>query len=469
MDEKNNIGSLYRRIPKVDVVLKGEKIEKLQQQYGYEVVLQELQNQLQNLRDSIAGGITEGDLMELIEKLPDRVERAVCLSLDFHIRPVINGTGIILHTNLGRAPLNLRHLERGNQIGCGYSNLEFSLEKGCRGDRYGHLEEIICRVTGAQAALAVNNNAAAVLLALSVMTGGHEAIVSRGELVEVGGKFRIPDVMEQSGTRLVEVGTTNKTRLEDYEAAVTEETRAFLKVHTSNFKIIGFTEAVSTSELAELGRAHRIPVIEDLGSGLLIDLERFGLSHEPTVQEKIAQGADIVCFSGDKLLGGPQAGILAGKKEYIEKMKKHPLLRALRTDKLTISLLESVFMEYLNPDKAAESIPTLSMLCSTVECLQERAERLIKMLRERGIKADIAIERSEAEAGGGTMPDVSLESRAVTIVPAHVTVETLRGKLYRGAAPVIGRISDDKFWIDVRTISDQELERTADMLVWAML
>ena len=269
-----------------------------------------------------------------IALLNENIAKAVSAMHTPNMKKVINGTGTILHTNLGRAPISFGHMMRAAEIVSGYSNLEYNLEAGRRGERYSHFEKLLCKLTGAEAAMAVNNNASSVLLILSSLAKGGEVIVSRGELIEIGGKFRIPDVMEQSGANLVEVGTTNKTHYEDYEEAITEETKALLKVHTSNYRIVGFTESVGIDELVPIAKEHGIPVVEDLGSGVLINLEKYGLMHEPTVQESIAHGADVVCFSGDKLLGGPQAGIIIGKKKYIDMMKKNQLTRALRIDKI---------------------------------------------------------------------------------------------------------------------------------------
>ena len=381
--------------------------------------------------------------------------------------------GIILHTGLGRAPLGRDVLRGAADLAGGYSNLEFDLETGKRGERSAHFERILCQLTGAEAAMAVNNNAGAVLLMLSAVADSGEVIVSRGELVEIGGKFRVPDMMELSGAELREVGTTNRTRLSDYEKAVCEETGAFLKVHTSNYRIVGFTEETSIRELADLKARTGIPLLEDLGSGVLIDLEKYGLCHEPSVQEVLAQGADVVTFSGDKLLGGPQAGIIAGKKEYIEKMKRHPLARVLRIDKFTASALESVLLEYLNPEKAVERIPALRMLTMPASSVRRSAEKLAELMRKaicctdgdgivREAPAVITVEESTARAGGGSLPMEDIPSSSVAVAPKEISASELERRLRGLAIPVIGRIAEEKLFLDMRTVSEEDIPYLAE-------
>lgn len=364
-----NKNEMYRMIPKTDSLLKEEEIQKLTDRYGRQAVAGTLQEILKELREKAAeladrGREEEG--AEVIAQATGKITACLRERLEqlFHpeMIPVVNGTGIILHTGLGRAPLGEQAGRRGGQIAGTYTNLELDLNTGERGERCSHFERLLCRITGAEAALAVNNNAAAVLLILTALSSGGEAVVSRGELVEIGGKFRIPDVMEQSGTRLREAGTTNRTRLSDYESAINEDTKVLLKVHTSNYRILGFTESVPLEELCTLGRQRGICVVQDLGSGVLVDLSRYGLRGEPTVQASVSAGADVVCFSGDKLLGGPQAGIIVGKKCFLDRMRRHPLARALRIDKFTAAALEQVLLEYLNPDQAVRRIPVLRML-----------------------------------------------------------------------------------------------------------
>ena len=345
-----NKNILFRNIPKVDVLLEKESIQNLIRLYSRDTVVEAIREETEGLREFIKTCEDEGEAVRRTEELVQNIERHVVKMHTPDMRPVINGTGTILHTNLGRAPISMEHMEYVASVATGYSNLEYDLEAGRRGERYSHFEELLCKITGAEAAMAVNNNAASVMLILNTIGKDKEIVVSRGELVEIGGKFRVPDVMEQSGATLVEVGTTNKTHFSDYENAITEDTSALLKVHTSNYRIVGFTENVPIAELVPLGEKYGIPVIEDLGSGVLIDLAKYGLEHEPTVQESIQAGADVVCFSGDKLLGGPQAGIIVGKKKYIDRMKKNQLTRALRIDKFTATTLDVVLHEYLSEE-----------------------------------------------------------------------------------------------------------------------
>ena len=341
-----NKNLLFRSIPKVDILLEEQEIQDLIDAYGRELVMDVIREEMDALRTFIGKCEEEEEAKVQIGMLTQNIKRHAGKLHEPNMKMVINGTGTVLHTNLGRAPISKEHVERLAGIVSGYSNLEYNLEAGARGERYSHFEKLLCKLTGAEAAMAVNNNAAAVMLILSSMAKGGEVVVSRGELVEIGGKFRIPDVMEQSGASLVEVGTTNKTHYSDYEEAITEETKALLKVHTSNYRIVGFTETVTIDELIPIAQEHDIPIIEDLGSGVLIDLSKYGLTYEPTVQDSIRKGADVVCFSGDKLLGGPQAGIIIGKKKYIDQMKKNQLTRALRIDKFTAAALELVLQEY---------------------------------------------------------------------------------------------------------------------------
>ena len=383
----------------------------------------------------------------------------------YNIKKVINGTGTILHTNLGRAIISKKHADYLSEVVTSYSNLEYNLEEGKRGERYSHFEKLICKITGAEAAMAVNNNAAAVMLVLSSMAAEREVIVSRGELVEVGGKFRIPDVMKSSNAHLVEIGTTNKTHLEDYEDAISENTGAFLKVHTSNFKILGFTESVSIEELCKLGREKDIPVIEDIGSGVLIDLSKYGLEYEPTVQDSIKAGVDVVSFSGDKLLGGPQAGIIVGKKKYIDKMKKNPLTRAFRIDKFTATILEMIFHEYLNEEDAIKNIPVLSLITKDLKEIEKNANALFNKIENLENVADINVEDTFSQIGGGSLPAERIKSKSVTIMPKNISTQSLEAKLRAGKNPVVGRISEEKLILDMRTVLEDEIDILAQKLI----
>lgn len=460
MDKK----SLYRRIPKVDILLADERIGALIEKYGRETVMDAIRVKTEELRAYIGTCKEEAKAEKEIDLLIPHIKKAV---EDLHtpnMKKVINGTGTVLHTNLGRAPIAPEHMKKAMELMTGYCNLEYNLEEGKRGERYSHFEELLCRLTGAEAAMAVNNNAAAVMLILSSLAKGGEVVVSRGELVEIGGKFRVPDVMEQSGATLVEVGTTNKTHFSDYEEAITEETKALLKVHTSNYRIVGFTETVPIDELVPLAKEKGIPVIEDLGSGVLVDLGKYGLTYEPTVQESIAKGADVVCFSGDKLLGGPQAGIVIGKKEYIDRMKKNQLTRALRIDKFTAAVLELVLQEYLCEEKAMKHIPVLNRITATKEEMEKKARAFARKLRRSGIPAKIGVEPCESQIGGGSLPMERIPGMAATIEPEHITVPCLEERMRRLPVPIIPRVANDKILLDVRAMSKEDMELAAAQL-----
>ena len=448
--------TLYRKIPKVDRLLDDAAVTQMIDLYGRDIVLQAIHQQLDKLRSDIGKGLDEAAFDEAVQRLPEMIELTAASFCTPNMTSTINATGVILHTNLGRAPLSSKHMQQVTAIASGYSNLEYDLENACRGERYAHFEDLLCRVTGGEAAMAVNNNAAAVLLILSALASGGEVIVSRGELIEIGGKFRIPDVMSQSGAQLVEIGTTNKTHPEDYLNALTENTKMIMKVHTSNYQIIGFTEAVSGQKIAEMAKAHGVPFVEDLGSGVLIDLEKYGLLHEPTVQEILAQGADLVCFSGDKLLGGPQAGLIVGKKELIEQIKKHPLTRALRIDKMTAAALEVVLMEYLSEEKAVQNIPVLQMLTKPMEELKKDAQRFCRQLRRAKLPAECKVCACQSQVGGGSMPMQTLESAGVAINPQLISVQEFERRLRGLPVPVVARISEGAVVFDVRTMQNMQ-------------
>ncbi|MCI5194347.1 MAG: L-seryl-tRNA(Sec) selenium transferase [Candidatus Electrothrix sp. AU1_5] len=375
---------------------------------------------------------------------------------------VINATGVIIHTNLGRSLLPGDTLRQLSDTSGNYSNLEFDLATGKRGSRYALVEELLCELTGAEAALVVNNNAAAVLLALDTLAKKKEVIVSRGQLVEIGGSFRIPDVMARSGAKLIEVGATNRTHLSDYRQAITANTGLLLKVHTSNYRIIGFTSEVKNRELVSLGRELQLPVMEDLGSGCLVDLSPYGLHKEPTVQEAVASGMDVITFSGDKLLGGPQAGIILGSRELIERIKKNPMNRALRIDKFTLSALESILRLYQDPQTVFERIPTLRMLSAPLEEVQHRAEQLAEVLY-KSISRYCTVEVDEvmSRVGGGAMPEQNLASSAVVLQPLTITLNRLEQQLRTLDTPLIGRAENDCLVLDMRTVRSDELHLIA--------
>lgn len=477
----------YRRIPKVDMLLETDGIRQYIPVYGYERVREAVRAELSELRARIAQlpegeaeGTAEDDVLlnvicaqdaaepgqsaECENVLTDRIGARLLRMQSPGLKKVLNGTGAILHTNLGRAPLGKEAASRVLETVSGYCNLEYDLEDGCRGERCGQIENILCEITGAEAAVAVNNNAAALLLILCTLAQGGEVIVSRGELVEIGGQFRIPDVMKQSGAGLVEVGTTNRTRLSDYETAVTETTKAILKVHTSNYRIIGFTEETSIEQLTPLREKYGIPLVEDLGSGALLDLTKYGLPGEPNVQDALRRGADIVCFSGDKLLGGPQAGIIAGKKEYIEKMRSNPLFRALRIDKITAAFLETILLEYRSMERALVRIPTLRMLTQNEKEIAEDAAELKILLEQAAFDAEIALYPCRSKVGGGALPVTELPSMAVGIRPSKISAETLSRRLRRLPIPVVTRIEDENVLVDARTFEMEYASEFVRML-----
>jgi L-seryl-tRNA(Ser) seleniumtransferase len=383
------------------------------------------------------------------------------------LRRVVNATGIILHTNLGRAPLAAAAIAAVAEVATGYADLEFDLADGRRGSRHAAVSGLFRRLTGAPAALVVNNNAAAVLLALTVVAGDGEAIVSRGELVEIGGSFRIPDVVRQSGARLVEVGTTNRTRLADYERALTPATRALLRVHQSNYRIVGFTEACPSEALAALARRHRIALVEDLGSGTLLDLRRIALPYEKTVAEALAGGADLVTFSGDKLLGGPQAGIVVGRADLVERLTAHPLYRALRIDKMSLAALEATLRLHLDPDRLAERLPVLRLFAQSPASLEERAGRLIELLDDVPSLRASTVE-GEGFAGGGALPGVALPTWLVRVEARDVKPAELARRLRAASPPVIGRMLDGALAFDMRTVGDDEVAEIAGALRQAL-
>ena len=448
------------QIPNVDHILCKPEMVHLTNRYPRGIILEAVRRGLDHLRQTIITAPDPAKLDETIfsfEHLLPQFMAEMESQVNPSLRRVVNATGVVIHTNLGRSLLHEGAIEHIAGVSRHYSNVEFDLAQGTRGSRYVHVEEILCRLTGAEAALVVNNNAAAVMLVLNTLAAGREVIVSRGQLVEIGGAFRIPDVMKRSGAILREVGTTNRTHLSDYEGPIDEQTALILKVHTSNFRILGFTSEVGLRELAELAHSRGLPVMEDLGSGCLIDLTKYGLDREPTAGEAIKEGADIVTFSGDKLLGGPQAGIILGKREYIERIKVNPLNRALRIDKLTLAGLESTLLLYLDEDRAAKEIPTLRMLTYSQDELRRKAQRLFRKIRARiptGLR--IAVRDDLSQVGGGAYPVQSLPTRVITLKPDKGSAHQLEKRLREGKPPIIARLSKDEVLLDVRTIGDDE-------------
>ena len=455
MDDKQ---ILLRQLPAVDRILQHSLLLDMENRCPRALLVEAVQEAVADLRRAILEDRTAGSDADLsIENIAEEAVLRAKKKLLPSLRHVINASGTLLHTNLGRAPLSVSALKAVKDIACSYSNLEFDLETGKRGHRYAHVEKLLCCLTGAEAAAVVNNNAGAVLLALTALARGREAVVSRGEMIEIGGSFRIPEVMEAGGVLLHEVGTTNKTHLEDYRRAINENTGLLLKVHTSNYRIVGFTTTVTAAEMVALGQEHRIPVMEDLGSGMLFDLSSFGLPREPTVSEGVAAGIDVLTFSGDKLLGGPQAGILVGKKWAIDKIRRHPLARALRIDKLTLAALEATLRLFLDREKAIGEIPVLRMLTASSCEIEGRCHILAKTLAgEISDCATVSIVPEESTIGGGALPLTKLPGAAVALKPLTISVDELGLALRRQNPPVIGRIQEGLLLLDLRTVLPAE-------------
>ena len=445
---------LLSQIPAINKILLLDEIKELINTYTEVAIKSAIKQYIEEIKQAIFN--EELSEVPSLSKMVGEVARIVEKEDKNSLRRVINATGTILHTNLGRSLLSEKIKENIESVAFNYSNLEFDIDNKKRGSRYVHLIDIIKKLTGAEDVLVVNNNAAAVLLTLNTLVKDQEIIVSRGELVEIGGAFRIPEIIKLSGGVPVEVGTTNKTHLKDYENAITEETGALLKVHTSNYKILGFTESVSNEEISYLARENELVSINDLGSGQFVDFSKFGLPYEPTVKEILDSGIDIVTFSGDKLLGGPQAGIIVGKKKYIEKMKKNQLTRALRVDKMTLASLEATLKLYLDEKDALEHIPTLHMISLSKERLFGKADILKTKLSS--LDFDIRIEEDKAEVGGGSYPASYLESVAVKLTHRKLHATEIERRLLEVEIPIITRIKDNSIILDMRTLRTREFD-----------
>jgi L-seryl-tRNA(Ser) seleniumtransferase len=449
-----------RNLPAVDHVLELSKSDPFFREVPRSVLIRSIRSDLDNRRRQII----EQDSAYIDELLSDAavvtgVKKLVRQAQSLNLRETVNATGIVIHTNLGRSLLAETAIEHLCAVGRRYSNLEFDLDKGRRGSRYANVQDLICEISGAESAMVVNNCAGAVLLALETVAAGKKVIISRGELVEIGGSFRIPDVMAKSGGILCEVGTTNRTHLHDYENAIDGQTALLLKVHQSNYSVVGFSAEVSLKELVALGQKHQIPVMEDLGSGTFIDFSRYGLLKEPTVQESVSAGFDIITFSGDKLLGGPQAGLVVGKKAYIDRIKKNPITRALRIDKLTLAALESTLRLYRDEEKAVQTIPTLRMMLQPIATLEQKARRLKKMLENAGhSRMTVTSLDLVSRPGGGSLPLLELPSKGLGISIDGLSANAIEKSLRLSSPPIIGRIEDDMYVMDTRTLQDDELE-----------
>jgi L-seryl-tRNA(Ser) seleniumtransferase len=452
---------MLRYLPAVDELLRQKAISDAVETYPRTLVVRAIRNVLDRNRQAILKGEValepeEFDQANLVNEIFEELEHLA----SFTLRRVVNGTGIIIHTNLGRSLLCQDALDRLQLIGSGYSNLEYDLAAGKRGSRYVHAEAILCEITGAEGALVVNNNAGAVVLVLNTLAQGREVVVSRGQLVEIGGSFRVPDIMARSGALLREVGCTNRTHPNDYEGAIGPETALLLDVHASNYQIIGFTAEVGLGELVELGRRHAVPVMQDLGSGCFVDLTRFGLQGEPLVQDSVRSGADVITFSGDKLLGGTQAGIILGRKELIARLKKNPLTRALRVDKLTLAALEATLRLYRDEDTAIQAIPTLRMIATDLKTLEDRARGLVEALRANMAESiGVEIMDGSSMVGGGALPVQNLPTKLVAMSSKEMSAARLEVRFRGYVNPIIGRVEQELFLLDVRTLQpgDEEI------------
>ena len=455
------MSALYQALPAVDKLLKTQQGEQCVAEFGHSATVNVCRDLLQEAREHIKHHENLPHFLQTDDATFQYIHQQLLLQQQVNIKSVHNLTGTVLHTNLGRALWSPAAQQAALDAMQGNVALEYDLAAGERSHRDNYISDLLQQLTGAEAACVVNNNAAAVLLMLATFAQGKEVIISRGELIEIGGAFRIPDIMAQAGCKLVEVGTTNRTHLKDYRNAINENTAFLMKVHSSNYQICGFTHSVDEQELAELGKEFGIPVITDLGSGALIDLKQFDLPEEPTVQEKLQHGLDLISFSGDKLLGGPQAGIIVGKKALIQQLQAHPLKRALRCDKVTLAGLEATLRLYLQPEKITEKLTALHLLTQPIPQLQAQAEQL-KVRLENRLNADyvIAIEPSEAQVGSGSQPLARIPSVAVTIAPATEKMQTkttaLFARLLALPQPVIGRIERDKIWLDLRSLANLE-------------
>lgn len=441
---------LLRKIPKVDDILKHKDWKRLARQYPEDVAKDALRECLDELRISIKEG--KAASVPPVSDIISAAQKGAALVMTPRLKQVINGTGVIIHTNLGRSLLARKAIDAIVNAASRYTNLEYDLKKGARGDRYEHCTHILKRLTGAESALVVNNNAGAVFLILNTLAEGKEVIISRGELIEIGGSFRIPDVMKKSGAILREVGTTNRTYMQDYERAITEDTGLLMKAHTSNFRIRGFAHETNMEELVVLGRRYNIPTFYDAGSGLLCPIGKNGTLDEPLITLEIKKGPDVLSFSGDKLLGAPQAGIILGDKACIDMMKKNPMTRALRPDKFTLAALENTLLLYLDMDAAKREIPTLAMIYQDSNILKRRAQRIAAAIRKRCDALSVSVMAVNSEAGGGSFPDVVIPSFALALKPQTISIGHFEERLRDLDIPIIGRIEKESLVLDMRTI-----------------
>ncbi len=452
--------SELQKLPSVNKLLQQARLTQLADIHGHDLLVEAIRSTLDDARQQVLSGHPVPPITDLVKVATSRLSARVRPSLE----PVINATGVIVHTNLGRALLSQRARQAMLEVASSYSNLEYELDAGRRGSRYVHASDLLCRLSGAEAAVVVNNNAGAVILALTALAKDREVIISRSQLVEIGGGFRIPDIMAQSGAQLIEVGTTNRTYVRDYEQAIDpNRTGLLLTVHHSNYQITGFTSQPSLAELHDLARRHGIPLMEDLGSGTLLDTAPYGLDHEPTIQESIAAGIDVVTASGDKLLGGPQAGLIFGRGDIIQQLRQHPLIRALRVDKTTLAALQATLLAYLE-DKAVAEIPVWRMITADIRQLNRRARRWQSSLRRLPLPADVSVRvvDSASTVGGGSLPGQTLPTKALAISTGGV--DDLAYRLRRAAPPIIARIEADQLLLDPRTVLPEQDKRLGIIL-----
>ena len=447
--------NIFRNLPSVNQLLEHPRLKEVVENVNHRVVVDGVRTFLDDLRDQVTAA-TEDVSIPTPQELADRIADWLETEEQPALKPVINATGVILHTGLGRAPLAPSAAKAVSAIASGYASVEVDLRDGQRGQRIRAVERLLCELTGAEAAAVVNNNAAATMLTLSAIAKGKEVIVSRGQLIEIGGSYRLPDVMECSGAKLKEVGTTNKTHEADYSNAINEETGALLRVHPSNFEVVGFTKSVSTSELSKIAAPHNLPVIDDIGSGALIDFSKYGLMDEPVASDSIRDGADIALFSGDKLIGGPQCGIIIGKKKYIDKILADPLMRAMRVGKMTLAALNATLQLYRNVDQAEQSVPILQMLSMPKENLKLRAEKIATQLASNSQLKDVVVVEDHSMLGGGSLPTQRIPTWCVSFAAVEESINSIANAMRQAKPPVFGRVNKDRMLLDMRTVRPSE-------------
>ena len=456
--DRKRMPNPFRNLPSVNQLLESDRLKKMVETVNHSVVANGVRDFLDDLREQVSQATEEVTIPtpgEIADSIANWLEKEQTPSL----RPVINGTGVLLHTGLGRAPLAEQAVAAVSEMSTGYASVELDLASGDRGQRLRAVENLLCELTGAEAACVTNNNAAATMITLSAMAAGQEVIVSRGQLIEIGGSYRLPEVMECSNAVLREVGTTNKTRGSDYANAINEQTGALLKVHPSNYVVMGFSETPGIEEMVKIGRQHDLPVIDDVGSGALVDFGKYGLKDEPVVQESIHAGADLVLFSGDKLVGGPQCGIIVGRKKLVDQIIRDPLMRAFRVGKMTLAALQATLMLYRKPDQAEIHIPLLRMLSTPVDNLKLRGDRIAGQINHLVFIKNASSESAQSMLGGGSLPTQHLDSWAVVIVPEGLSVDELAAKLRHSSPSLIGRVQNDRLHIDLRTVNpSQDIE-----------